>query len=248
MLRPWGQLMNIRPKAILAFTSISFFLICSNSGELRAEEVDSADCQVGKKSSAQERSFNLRVGGGGMKLSMDTLDAEGSARLGGVALAARYEWSGWWSATRGVEVALGGLGRMSSDDYVREDRGYINVSYIRYFASRPHKRWYGSIGWLGVATRRSFADTEAELQLTESGGTLGLGYERMFGQERRWFLAADLRGLYLKARESRTGVFDEEEEVFSEASFPEESEAAELSDTPERRIGYMGSVSLGYRW
>ena len=187
--------------------------------------------------SSPQRTLSLSVGASGMTLSEDGLDLEGSAQLGGMNLALRWDPVRWG----GLELGLGGYSRLSDGGLAEENRSLVTLSWLWYFARHHRHRFYGITGVAGMSTDLAIGNTN--VRYGEGGVVLGLGTEWL--AKKRWLISFDVRALMLNRdnQEDLTIEALETPEGLNRDPFPEA-----WTTPPEERIGLMFNLGVGYRW
>jgi opacity protein-like surface antigen len=175
----------------------------------------------------------LQFSGTGLTLADDTLDLDGSARLGGATLAFKWDLARWI----GLEFSVGSLSRSSEGGLVSEDRGLVTFAALWYFARHHHHRFYGITGLSGLSTTVNIGETQ--LNYNESSLTLGVGSEWMIS--RSWALNFEVRTLLLDSAD------EEEPDIVADAN-GEVPYPPHWYDIPEERVGALFNIGIAYRF
>ena len=188
--------------------------------------------------SAPERTMSLQLSAGGLNLSDDFIDSQGTAQLGGMSLAFRWDPVQWG----GLELSVGGYSRLDETGLVNESRGLVTLSWLWYFARHHRHRFYGITGLAGMDTQLQIGNSS--YSYGEGGYVLGLGTEWL--ARKRWLISFDVRALMLNTNDQEKGLVAEEAEPppgLDRSPFPEQ-----WYTPPEERVGVMFNLGVGYRW
>lgn len=182
---------------------------------------------------AHQRTMAFQLGGSGLSLSDDTLDVDGTAYLGGVSMAFRWDPIPWL----GLELGVGSYGRTSEEGLADEQRDLVTIAALWYFARHHDHRFYGVTGFSGLSTTLDIGDTE--LVYHEGGLVLGVGSEWML--TRSWAVNFDVRALFLDTSGEDEAQFTGD--TNGEAPYP-----ARWYNIPSERAGAVFNVGIAYRF